>query len=132
MELRTYIPYSLALQLKNLGFNEYCHTWYDENGEIHWFRLSYTNISCAGHNKSLPNNTCVAPEVTEIASWIRQEYGKFITPKFDLETGKYSYEIIDVRDEPGWLVSDSRGKSWKTPDDAVLEGIKWMMKEGKL
>jgi hypothetical protein len=80
----------------------------------------------------MPDHTCVAPEVTEVASWIRQSYGLFLVPKFDLETKKYSYEIIDVRDEPGWQVTDSRGKVWKTPSDALLEGVKWLMKEGKL
>jgi hypothetical protein len=132
MELRTYVPYDLALQLKELGFNEYCHTWYDYRGEIHWFRLGYSQMTCAGHNRNMPDHTCVAPEVTEVASWIRQSYGLFLVPKFDLETKKYSYEIIDVRDEPGWQVTDSRGKVWKTPSDALLEGVKWLMKEGKL
>ena len=132
MELRTYVPYDLALQLKELGFNEYCHTWYDYRGEIHWFRLGYSQMTCAGHNRNMPDHTCVAPEVTEVASWIRQSYGLFLVPKFDLETKKYSYEIIDVRDEPGWQVTDSRGKVWKTPSDALLEGVRWLMKEGKL
>ena len=132
MELRTYVPYNLALQLKELGFNEYCHTWYDHRGEIHWFRLGYTSMTCAGHNKNLPEHTCVAPEVSEIVSWVRQEHGLFLSAKFDLETTKYSYEIIDIKAEPGWRVSDSRSKTWKTPDDALLEGIKWLIKEGKL
>jgi hypothetical protein len=132
MELRTYVPYDLALQLKELGFNEYCHTWYDHRGEIHWFRLGYTQMTCAGCNKNLPEHTCVAPEIPELVSWIRQSYGLFLTPKFDLETRKYSYEIIDVKGEPGWQDTNSRGKTWKTPSDALLEGIKWLAKEGKL
>jgi len=80
----------------------------------------------------MPDHTCVAPEIPELVSWIRQEYGLSLTPKFDLETRKYSYEIIDVKGEPGWHVTDSRGKTRKTPSDALLEGIKWLVKEGKL
>lgn len=132
MELRTYVPYDLALQLKDLGFNEYCHTWYDYRGDIHWFRLGYTHISCAGYNKNMPDRTCVAPEVSEMVSWIRQKHGLFLASQFNLETKKYSYEIIDVKKEPGLPVSNSRGKTWKTPDEALLEGIRWLMKEGRL
>lgn len=133
MELRTYVPYSLALQLKELtGFDEACHTWYDKQGDIHWFRVGYTSMTCAGHNRTLPEHTCVAPEVSEVSEWIRQKHGMFIETRYDLESDRYSYEIIDVKSNPGWKISDSREKTWKTPDDAILEGIKWLMKEEKL
>lgn len=132
MELRTYVPCSLAMDLKDLGFNESCHTWYDKHGEIHWFRLGYTGMTWDGHNKNMPEHTCVAPEVTEVASWIRQKYGLFLAPIFDLGTSRYSYEIIDVIKNPGWQITDSCGKTWETPEKAVLEGIKWLVKEKKL
>lgn len=132
MELRTYVPYDLALQLKELGFNEYCHTWYGRDGEIHRFRVGYTSLTCSGCNKGLPEHTCVAPEIHEIASWVRQSYGIFIEVRYDLETGRYSWEITDVKSNPGQKVFGFHGKTHKTPEDALSEGIKWLIKKRKL
>ena len=67
---KEFIPYELALELKELGFDEYCFAWYDsEDQEI----LNYDNTrnSCEWLN----GNACTAPTYSQAFRFFREKYG---------------------------------------------------------
>jgi hypothetical protein len=67
---KEFIPYELALELKELGFDEYCFAWYDsEDQEI----LNYDNTrnSCGWLN----GNDCTAPTYSQAFRFFREKYG---------------------------------------------------------
>jgi hypothetical protein len=66
---KEFIPYELALELKELGFDEYCFAWYDsEDQEI----LNYDNTrnSCGWLN----GNDCTAPTYSQSFRWFREKH----------------------------------------------------------
>lgn len=64
---KEFIPYELALRLKELGFDEPCFGFYD-NG--------YLNIvNVRNGNMFKTNNGCFAPTFSQAFRWFREKYG---------------------------------------------------------
>ena len=66
---KEFIPYELALELKQLGFNEPCFAWYDS---------AYQDILNYDHaNNSdgwLFGNNCSAPTFSQAFRWFREKH----------------------------------------------------------
>ena len=75
---KDFVPYEEALALKELGFNEPCFAWYNENGTL----LSFNNIGYTS-----------APTFQQAFRWFRDKHGLHgsVTP--------LGYEILE-RDNP--------------------------------
>jgi hypothetical protein len=90
---REFIPYKLALELKELGFDEYCFAWYDsEDQEI----LNYDNTrnSCEWLN----GNACTAPTYSQAFRFFREKFGYNCFIPTALKDGKWYYFRENLND----------------------------------
>jgi hypothetical protein len=70
-----FIPYDLALELKQLGFDEPCFAWYNPKGTL----LSDLTI---GHEETdffytqndMDENQCIAPTYSQAFRWFRNKF----------------------------------------------------------
>jgi hypothetical protein len=77
---KEFIPYTLALALKELGFDEKCFGWYNWTGKD----LSLTN------NSYVDINPTPAPLYQQAFRWFREKYGLFVSPNvISYEDGPY-------------------------------------------
>jgi hypothetical protein len=66
---KEFLPYEQALELKELGFDEPCFTWYwDDIG-------MYNGLEFGNHNKKL--NIVSAPTFSQAFRWFREKYGYY-------------------------------------------------------
>ena len=95
--MKEFTQYQEALDLKKLGFDEYCFAWYDsEDQEI----LNYDNTrnSCGWLN----GNDCTAPTYSQAFRWFRQEYAleSYIRANLCVDVPKtYQFNIDDNIDD---------------------------------
>jgi hypothetical protein len=91
-----FIPYELALELKQLGFDEPCFAWYG-NGKLHSdIDLSMTD-SLYCQKDMEPSNECTAPTFSQAFRWFREKHGLysllFIVRPFNATEEEYPEEV---------------------------------------
>jgi hypothetical protein len=79
---KEFIPYELALALKQLGFDEPCIAWYAENKELQIAPDTYKKWSSKACNNSniisVFNSDCItAPTYSQAFRWFREKYGLY-------------------------------------------------------
>jgi hypothetical protein len=117
---KEFIPYTEALALKELGFNEPCLAWY---GSEDIFEIS-GNYKNSTHTIGY----CVsAPLYQQAFRWFRENFGLFSSEVYDrgLDNGKlpiihsYSFRILNLNN-----FKDFYGDTFKTYEEAELECLK--------
>lgn len=90
--LKEFVPYPLALRLKELGFDEPCFSWYGSD--------YIPQISGSYKNSTHTFNYCVsAPTFSQIFRWFRKEYAMFHNiDRIFLD--EFGYTISNEKDEP--------------------------------
>lgn len=89
---KEFLPYELALKLKELGFNEDCFAWYDANSfnDIE-LEFEYKN------NKDLYfKESCTAPLWQQVFDWFREKYNLIGNPTpcdFNRKDTKFDFII---------------------------------------
>lgn len=91
------IPYDLSIRLKNLGFDDFCNTW--------WYLQMSEKISLEnGYNKNserwLDGNHCSAPNYDDAIDWIenKSNYELVIERENDVYGWKWTiYSILETR-----------------------------------
>jgi hypothetical protein len=66
---KEFIPYELALELKQLGFNEPCFAWYDSARQD---ILNYYHVN--NSDGWLSGNNCSAPTYSQAFRWFREKH----------------------------------------------------------
>lgn len=91
---KEFIPYTLALELKSLGFDEPCFATYDEdrNFELQDFLQTY---------ETFPSHIVAAPTFSQAFRFFREKYGlhSYIEPVLVEKANspiKYDYVILEV------------------------------------
>jgi hypothetical protein len=104
---KEFVPYELALKMKQLGFNEPCMRGWDKDGKI-WYHPDSDII--------LDN-----PTYSQAFRWFREKYFIHGEPKYKggltKETAWYDYIIISNID---WNDSKIKNKQYKTYEEAEL------------
>jgi len=81
-----FVPYEIALQLKEKGFDESCVAFYEESGNL---SIGFNWLNGGGKNSNL--ESCTAPLYQQVIDWFREEHDFFIfidtTHNFDSYTG---------------------------------------------
>lgn len=102
-----FIPYELAVKLKELGFNEECIATFDEdeNFELQDFEQNYDTF---------PSHIIAAPLWQQAFDWFRDKYGLHIWfPYSEYQSVFYSYV---VKRQGGESYSE---KNFKTSKEAI-------------
>lgn len=79
-----FMPYELALKLKEKHFNEPCLAWHDsdatDNDEIEWETTCNSDLSYI--------KNCTLPLYQQAVDWFREKYGVEIWVEYSGKTGK--------------------------------------------
>ena len=62
---KEFVPYELALELKQLGFSESCCGGFDNKGDLHIQRVDF---------QSSLEGCCLAPLYSQVFRWFREKY----------------------------------------------------------
>lgn len=121
------IPYDLALELKELGFDEPCMKGYTEEYKtLISFSSTHTNTSV---EKTLPTKPLTAPLWQQAFKWFRTKYGfdSYIRPASVDDEMMYVFMISKSFDEV-FPTSRQESKYSKTYEEAELECLKQLIK----
>ena len=73
---KEFIPYTLALALKELGFDEPCFGYYNSNGKFKTKQDEYElYLIC---NSKWISPSCSAPTYSQAFRWFREKYGLLV------------------------------------------------------
>jgi hypothetical protein len=73
---KEFIPYTLALALKELGFDESCFGYYNSNGKFKTKQDEYElYLIC---NSKWISPSCSAPTYSQAFRWFREKYGLLV------------------------------------------------------
>ena len=114
-----FVTYEIALELKELGFDEPCFKAYDIKGVLQKCTSDYWDINSLNRiNEATTSNLKVlAPTFSQCFRWFREKYGliSYVHP-LDLlqDTKKWCYEITNF--ESSW----DEDSDLHTPEEAEL------------
>jgi hypothetical protein len=109
---KEFVPYELALRLKQLGFNESCFGWYAD--ETH---LSIRPQYIQPNDPNNVYNWCLAPTFSQAFRWFREKYKLYLN-------------IESQKNESGFWVYITNNTDYlldietKTYEEAELECVK--------
>jgi hypothetical protein len=126
---KEFVPYQQAVSLKELGFDEHCHGYYDVDKG---YSIGYA--FCYSDRKSQPEIGCLAPTYSQAFRWFREKYGlhseilldQTTQPKYCFEIHKYedfgNYEEIRIGE---WFLY----RTYEEAELACLVGLIEIIKE---
>ena len=112
-----FVPYSLALELKELGFNEICLTYYNFDGKIE--RSDDWAFGVDMENKR-DRNQCLAPLWQQAFRWFREKY--MLSGEIYIFKNFWNFDIEDINNSIQLYTSDIT--SYSTYEEAELECLK--------
>jgi hypothetical protein len=127
---KEFIPYELALELKQLGFDEPCFAFYDESLYFPNNENQYGTFC----NQKLDASSCSAPTYSQAFRWFREKHflvAILFNDDGDIEYGnlRYNWEIRIITES--FKTYDEKvancfvGKSnYKTYEEAELASLK--------
>ena len=121
---KDFVPYEQSLELKQLGFDEPCFTWYwDDIG-------MYNGLEFGNHNKKL--NIVSAPTFSQAFRWFREKYNwqHSIEPTSDQHRFELGYNYYIWNNKTGEeYYTMPKNRPWgdweyETYEEAELECLK--------
>ena len=111
---KEFVPYELAVKLKELGFDEPCLTCYDKLEMIASHSknvFDYKNYNTSGYMVSRPT-------FSQVFRWFREKYGlpSHIATYWQHDWNNYSYQYYFVQDKVEW----NGIEHYKTYEEAEL------------
>jgi hypothetical protein len=109
---KEFVPYELALELKQLGFDEKCFSFYDKYEDL------YESEGYYSYKDNVCSDEVVAPLYQQAFRWFREKY----KVRFFIESGMSSNwgEFFKVIFPDG----EQRGMSYITYEEAELACLK--------
>jgi hypothetical protein len=114
---KEFISYEQALALKELGFDEICLAYYDENKEHYYFISPYLNI-----NDDNVNTIVLAPLYQQAFRWFRGKYNLF-GYSYPNDYQMYGYRIVELKSSENKELIYDWG-TLNTHEEAELECLK--------
>lgn len=130
----TLVPYDLALQLRNIGFNEPCVAWFVMKDKILYSSFSsmvdINDVKSLIRNDSLPKDVCTCPTYDQVFYWLELHYGAFMDFATDLGTTGpcYDYTIRFYNKKEDWVYNKEHEEYTNLFDSSVWTDVN---KEGK-
>jgi hypothetical protein len=117
-----FVPYQIALDMKSIGFDEPCFSYYLEDGTRIPASYSWEGTVYPSNADLLPE-WCTAPTFSQAFKWFRKQYkmDSVIIRSFSM-TNSYHYNIIIDQDYGNDLQSTSIPN--RTYEQAELECLK--------
>jgi hypothetical protein len=118
--IKEFIPYELALELKQLGFNEPCFGWF-RNTE---FTISFNDLYPKERGEEI--KIIAAPTYSQAFRWFREKYG--LASQFAYyHVPKWTFEILeftDIKMTPSKIVVEySKPRTYEEAELACLKKL---------
>ena len=130
---KEFVPYEEALALKELGFNEPCFGfWNDNDSKMYYWndeeiQNERTNKWFLDTEKKFPKiskNGCTAPTYSQAFRWFRENYK--LSGLIEIGTQEYSFIIFDEAKDSRKISSSMNG----TPEEAELACLRNLIEIG--
>ena len=92
---KEFIPHKLALELKELGFDEPCFCYY-KNGQLSGILEEVINSEMRNVNNEI-DDYISAPLYQQAFRWFREKYGLVVAPQY-FTGGFYCFTINNMKD----------------------------------
>lgn len=137
--MKDFVPFGLAIKLREKGFREDCIAYYHTDGELLYNSDEYRGgdyRSLLMSYNSLPKNPigCEqidAPTIHQVLNWLREEKNMYI--EMFLYNRTYSYfvkSITKISEDDHFhqcLNEDTTDIEYETYEDAALAGIEYVI-----
>lgn len=117
-----FVPYDLALQLKEKGFDMPCLGYYDGDDDGVWNDEPERELLLNDHNK---HGKLSAPLYQQVVDWFRENKGIHIQPQFHFHDKGYKIGKIPIGRSS---YTGPYNKSYKTYYEALNKAIKEALK----
>jgi len=112
-----FVPYDIALAMKELGFDEECFGWYDDISK------QFYPIRTVGWTDKVSENASQAPLYQQAFRWFREKYNLLHIVNIDLSDNlKDKVYVYSIEDHLGSIVD--RSEEFKTYEEAELECLR--------
>lgn len=129
-----YVPYKLAVKLKEKGYPQRCCGKYDMIGACYFKDGRFYEDGCIA-----PVEDCfTAPRIDQVLKWLRKEKNFYVVPLICSDADGiiceewlfWSYRVININD--GRIVYDELDKNWihrtfEGYEQAALAGIEYTL-----
>lgn len=122
--MEDFVPYELALKLKDKGFRKPCIATYDKDGMLGYNYVQPTSICAVGFNECLVygNDCVVAPTISQVLKWMREEKGIHICIIYSIVPFvNWEYEIVEI----DGVIYANADDGYDTYEEATLAGIEY-------
>jgi hypothetical protein len=86
-----FVPYELALKLKELGFDEECFSYYHNRHEPSWVKTLHRGDTSKNSVQNLYQSDCASPLFQQAFRWFRKK--KFLIDVTSLNSNEYEFYI---------------------------------------
>ena len=116
---KEFVPYELALKLKEIGFDEECFSYYHNRHEPSWVKTLHRGDTTKNSVQNLYQSDCAAPTFSQAFRWFREESNQhsFIELVFEDEI-RFDYVLYVNEDEDDCI--DYGDGPFETYEDAEL------------
>lgn len=130
MIMEDFIPFEIALKLREKGFREECLAYYRTDGELLYNRDQYRGgnyKSLLRSYNSLPKNPigCEqidAPTISQVLKWLREGKGIHICISCSIDPlANWEYEIVEI----DGVVFVNADDGYSTYEESALAGIEY-------
>ncbi len=112
---KEFVPYELALKLKQLGFDEECFAYYHNRVEPSWVKTLHRGDTTKNSVQNLYQSDCAAPLFQQAFRWFREEHKLFVSIEYS--TTSQTDFVITINKI---AVNDARDEDYKTYEAAEL------------
>jgi len=122
--IKEFVPYELAVKLKQLGFDEPCFVLYkaSNNNQLAYASHGITTNSQLSQGDS---SNIAAPTFSQAFRWFREKYFIHGEPMYNggltKETAWYNYTIISNIDWDNSKIKDNQYKTYEEAELACLD-----------
>ena len=129
--IKEFVPYNLAIELKELGFDEPCFTSYNKKGELaNWFE------DCEdGEVLNVFENDeyCTAPLYQQTFKFFREKYNLEGIPQRAEERAWYKFWIYELYEDCKIMIStEMQLNTYEEAELACIEKLIEIVKQNKL
>ena len=118
-----FVPFELAVKLKEKGFNEPCYGYYHRDGGNDSFEL------CGNGDRDFLNSKnqyrVAAPTISQVLKWLREKKKLHLEISFWSTTGTWSCKVVKITNLPDGDWDVHRCESY---EDAAIKAIEHLVK----
>lgn len=130
--MEDFVPFELAVKLREKGFNEQCLAYYTEDTEFYYNTSYGSDVESAFKSfNSKPDTICGkridAPTISQVLKWLRKEKKIHIVCPFYEDKGFYYY--VQKIGNAARIVSsfDDSDDCFDSAEQAALAGIEYVI-----